>query len=242
MPDHAPLTEDRYGSRLVLVVDSMGYARDVEVPTNVVVTRQPADFDTIKDPQKNMLLYAWSPSAQLRRVIEETRIASLPTLSMTLPSDEVGRAATRAADPLARWMLDELADVLTQYAALVPNQRVTMAFCTTREQSCPVFHIDRVSVRLLCTFKGPGTEWLDDAQAQRKWLGRGDNRKIAGPEAIVYSAQPFQVCLLKGERGWGRKERGVVHRSPRVPSESEGRWYLRVDTGRWSDLRGKGGG
>ena len=226
-----PLTEDRYDSQFVLALDSKGSG--VDVPKNLVGARQPVDFDRIKDPQKNILLYVWSPSAQLQQVIEESRVASLPTLSMTMPSEQIGQAATRAADPLARWVLEELADVLTGYATLVPEKRVTIAFCKTREQSCPLFHIDRLSVRLLCTFKGPGTEWLDDAQAQRRWLGRGDNRKIAGPEAIVYSTQPFQVCLLKGEHGLGQKDCGVVHRSPRVPHESEGRWYLRVDTG-WS--------
>lgn len=231
-PSQAPLAEDRYDSQFVLALDSMGRGADVEVPKNLVVARRPTDFDEIKDPRKNMLLYAWSPSAQLRQVIEESRVASLPALSFTLPSEEIGQAAARAADPLARWMLEELAGVLTGYAALVSNKRVTIAFCKTREQSCPVFHIDRLSVRLLCTFKGPGTEWLDDAQAQRKWLGRGDNRKIAGPDAIVYSAQPFQVCLLKGEHGLGQKDCGVVHRSPRVPPRCDGRWYLRVDPSR----------
>lgn len=230
-PNQTPLAEDHYDSQFVLALDSKGFGADV--PKNLVVARQPVDFDRIKDPQKNILLYAWAPSAQLRQVIEESRVASLPTLSMTMPSEQIGQAATRAADPLARWVLEELTDVLTGYATLVPEKRVTIAFCKTREQSCPVFHIDRLSVRLLCTFKGPGTEWLDDAQVQRRWLGRGDNRKIAGPEAIVYSTQPFQVCLLKGEQGLSQKDCGVVHRSPRVPHESEGRWYLRVDTG-WS--------
>jgi hypothetical protein len=230
-PSQTPLTEDRYDSQFVLTLDSKGSGADV--PKNLVVAMQPADFHRIKDRQKNILLYAWSPSAQLRQVIEESRLALLPTCSLTLPGEEIGQAAARTADPLARWMLEELIDVLAGYATLVPEKRVTIAFCKTREQSCPVFHIDRLSVRLLCTFKGPGTEWLDDAQVQRRCLGRGDNRKIAGPEAIVYSTQPFQVCLLKGEHGSTQKDCGVVHRSPRVPSDSEGRWYLRVDTG-WS--------
>jgi hypothetical protein len=232
-PSQAPLAEDRYDRQFILALDSMGRGADVEVPKNLVVAKRPTDFAEIKDPRKNILLYAWAPSAELLQVIEETRPASLPALSLTVPSEEIGQVAARAADPLARWMLEELVDVLRGYAALVPEKRVTIAFCKTREQSCPLFHIDRLSVRLLCTFKGPGTEWLDDAQAQRRWLGRGDNRKIAGPEAIVYSTQPFQVCLLKGEHGLGQKDCGVVHRSPRVPPASEGRWYLRVDTG-WS--------
>ena len=111
-PSQTPLTEDRYDSQFVLTLDSKGSGADV--PKNLVVAMQPADFHRIKDRQKNILLYAWSPSAQLRQVIEESRLALLPTCSLTLPGEEIGQAAARTADPLARWMLEELVDVLPQ--------------------------------------------------------------------------------------------------------------------------------
>ena len=36
---------------------------------------------------------------------------------------------------------------------------------------CPRFHVDHVGIRMLCTYRGPGTEWLDDEAADRNFLG-----------------------------------------------------------------------
>lgn len=49
-PSQTPLTEDRYDSQFVLTLDSKGSGADV--PKNLVVAMQPADFHRIKDRQK----------------------------------------------------------------------------------------------------------------------------------------------------------------------------------------------
>jgi hypothetical protein len=99
----------------------------------------------------------------------------------------------------------------------------------TLGRTCPLFHVDRVSLRMLCTFRGPGTEWLADADVTRKGLGHGDNAKVMGPGAVIYSVPAFHLCVLKGDAYKGNTGRGIVHRSPSVPSNNGGRWYLRVD-------------
>lgn len=89
-----------------------------------------------------------------------------------------------------------------------------------RAPMCPRFHTDRVGLRLLCTYAGPATEWLDDPQADRRLLGTGS----AGPgdplAALVPDAARIRridtgaVALLKGEAFPGNGGRGVIHRSP----------------------------
>ena len=36
---------------------------------------------------------------------------------------------------------------------------------------CPRLHVDRVGIRLLCTYRGPGTGWVEDASVDRRFLG-----------------------------------------------------------------------
>ena len=59
---------------------------------------------------------------------------------------------------------------------------------------CPQFHVDNLPVRLVCTYLGPGTEWME--------------------HGAVRTAVAGDLVLLKGE-GWvGNEGRGAVHRSP----------------------------
>lgn len=37
---------------------------------------------------------------------------------------------------------------------------------------------DWVGIRMLCTYYGPGTEWIPEAFANRAGLGQGDNEKV----------------------------------------------------------------
>jgi hypothetical protein len=39
---------------------------------------------------------------------------------------------------------------------------------------CPGFHVDRVNLRLVYTYAGPGTEWLEHHSVNRQWLGNVD--------------------------------------------------------------------
>jgi hypothetical protein len=223
---HQP-AEDIYGHHSVLSVSA--HDAHPALPRNLVVVRDWSNIDLLADPAKNILLYPWVPSMPLRHTIAATRFDALPRWTLTLSIERIARAASFAQDDLSRHLLTELAPAFAALASIAPNHKLRLSLCKTTEQSCPLFHTDRVPVRLLCTLRGPGTEWLDDAQVNRRALGRGDNRKIAGPEATVYAAQPFQIVLLKGDAGFGTNNPGIVHRSPAVPGSLDGRWYLRVD-------------
>lgn len=69
---------------------------------------------------------------------------------------------------------------------------------------------------MLCTYRGPGTEWLPDAQVDRTAQSTG-----APNEEIIRFGEPsrfstFWVGLLKGSAYPGSGAHGLVHRSPSV--------------------------
>ena len=83
---------------------------------------------------------------------------------------------------------------------------------TTDSDDCRRFHLDRTRLRLLCTYRGPGTEWLTDAQVDRVALARG-----APNEDIIRFGEPstferFWVGIMKGDPK--KMGHGLVHRSP----------------------------
>lgn len=165
--------------------------------------------------------------------------AIVAALDAALPREElVVRATLRASEPefgrvndalgpiagppVASW-LGELAEL---YGVLADAEQLGLRLCVTRGQPCPRFHVDRVGLRLICTLRGPGTQWLEPAEVDRRRLGlAGTTDEASGllrPGAVVHALEPFDVGIFKGEAWPGNGGRGAVHRSP----PTDGGWRL----------------
>lgn len=107
-----------------------------------------------------------------------------------------------------------LADMLT---CLFNCEQVGLRLTALTSAMCPSFHIDNIPVRLVCTYLGPGTEWLPK-----------EVLKPIAPIAENYEQTNFglyylpkhvqqmkesEVGLLKGKAWEGHEHLGAVHRS-----------------------------
>jgi hypothetical protein len=103
-------------------------------------------------------------------------------------------------------------------ARVVGTPRVAVRLEVARCASCPLFHVDTITVRLICTYVGPGTEWLAAGDADRGELGlrrrslAAANAAIAGDRAQVRRLPAGWVALVKG--ALAAPGGGLVHRSP----------------------------
>lgn len=82
----------------------------------------------------------------------------------------------------------------------------------------PGFLVDPGTVRLVCTYAGPASEWLDDRDVDRALLGTCG---LVPPEvirrgAVVQRCSPLDVVLIKGRRWPGST--GAVYRAPATPA------------------------
>jgi hypothetical protein len=115
-------------------------------------------------------------------------------------------------------------------AALNDRSRVSVRLEVTGLQTCPVFHQDNNVMRLLCTYAGPGTEWLSDDDVDRSQLGLQGRTPAAANAAIARGAphrcEPGDVLLLTGAE-FGERGVGVVHRSP--PTSLGPRLFVTID-------------
>lgn len=92
--------------------------------------------------------------------------------------------------------------------------------------ACRLFHTDTLPVRLVCTYRGAGTEWLDDAACDRSGLGKGDNARICRDPAAIHRIPEGWAGLMKGNLWPGPSTGspgGLVHRSP---PQAAGDWRL----------------
>jgi hypothetical protein len=115
--------------------------------------------------------------------------------------------------------LDCLSDL---YFGLIGCPQVGLRIEVLNTAMCPKFHVDKTGIRLLCTYQGQGTQWLDDEYADRTKLGMASGKLddsqsglILNPQA-VQEVPAFAIALLKGSLWQGNHMHGIIHRSPAV--------------------------
>ncbi|MCW5812642.1 MAG: DUF1826 domain-containing protein [Labilithrix sp.] len=137
-----------------------------------------------------------------------------PLVAELEPSD--GRDAILAD---ARLLLNRWFEI-----ALVPHAYVSLA--VVADSSCHRLHVDRVGRRLLTTYVGAGTEWLDPdaAEAWRR------DRCCWKPSSIERLATG-SVIIMKGCNE--SDDDGLVHRSPPLEPDASPRLLLRICDGEY---------
>jgi hypothetical protein len=87
-------------------------------------------------------------------------------------------------------------------------------------------HVDRVALRLVCTYHGPGTEFVPSERFDRTLLGHALHNGHAGNhvacehEGGVLAAQAGDIVLLKGETWPDNAGRGAIHRSASASAQT----------------------
>ncbi len=124
-------------------------------------------------------------------------------------------------------LVADMAGLVTRFATLAHTRTVRLRLDAVSGDACRRWHRDCVPLRLICTYRGPGTQWVPPA-----W---GD-AVIAQPDADTAQALSFEagdVALFKG-CGWPGQahDGGIVHRSPRIAGTGTSRLVLVLDVAR----------
>lgn len=130
-------------------------------------------------------------------------------LAAALPSMPPSPIAYRTA---RRRLIADIRSLAALFAAIAGLTSIRLRFDHVTDDACWKFHTDAVGLRLLCTYAGPGTEWLDAA---------GHVRRLTA----------MQVAIFKGEAYRDQTHR-ILHRSPPLgqrPPRQRSRLLLCID-------------
>jgi hypothetical protein len=121
--------------------------------------------------------------------------------------------------------IGEWTAVLSDYARLLGDladcAQVSVRLEVIDSDACRKFHCDYVTLRLIVTLAGPGTQWLDNGDALR--LYAGDDLATLRIRDIATG----HVALFKG-REWAPDD-AIVHRSPPIAGSGQQRLVLVID-------------
>jgi hypothetical protein len=147
-------------------------------------------------------------------VVEDTPQAAVDSLAAKLP----------AAAPLD--LLLDIRRLALLFAAVIDTGRVLrIRLEAITGPACHRWHADAVGLRLLCTYRGPGTEWLPLAGGARA-------ARDLDPKALPCESGRIAtgaVAILKGEGFAGNAGFGCIHRSPPASPGERARLLLCID-------------
>lgn len=160
---------------------------------------------------------------------------ALRPLAATAPFTAVAEDAPEAAvDALAAQvngaappdLLRDIHALAVAFAAIADTGgavRIRLEAITGR--GCHRWHADAVGLRLLCTYRGPGTEWLPLTGGAAAARGLDPQALPCPPARLATGA----VGIFKGEGHPGNAGYGCVHRSPPGGPGERARLLLCID-------------
>jgi hypothetical protein len=196
---------------------------------------RPAELRQILNPGVNLCLWQRPAQPEVTRELSHLCASHLPDVrcrtSAASFDDDVSMLLTQQGldpDAFQTWPADlrALADL---FFSVSGGRDVVLRLETTDDDGCRRFHVDRTHLRLLCTYRGPGTEWLTNEQVDRHAQGNGaPNEKIirfGEPSRF----EPFWVGIMKGDAFPGNAGLGLVHRSPQIAGTGQTRVLFCLD-------------
>jgi hypothetical protein len=157
-------------------------------------------------------------------------VDQLPTGRLVLPVSKVRSAVTELMNisempdcAERQLLLDDICLLAHEFNKLFASSYVRLRFDIVTTNKCPKFHIDHVAARLLCTYRGVGTEYsfLDDQKRP----------------AEILSTPNCAAIVLRGTNWPTDCANNLVHRSPEINDGNETRFLFVIDPADNSDER-----
>ena len=149
-------------------------------------------------------------------------VDQLPTGRIVLPVSQVRSAVTELMNisempdcAERKLLLDDICLLAHEFDELFAPTYLRLRFDVVTTNKCPKFHIDHVAARLLCTYRGVGTEYsfLDDQKRP----------------AEIFTTPNCAAIVLRGAKWPTDRANNLVHRSPVINDVNETRLLLVID-------------
>ena len=181
-----------------------------------------ADLSVIHKPGCAAAIWRRQVGPGLQSYLDALDPAVFPRARIMLRPDTVYRTVTELCaasgmpdtDDRTAW-IDDIALLAGQFAILTkaPYLRLRLEVVTT--DACRKFHIDAVTARLICTYRGTGTQY-----------GISTNGTEPSRVFTVTTGMPM---ILRGTLWPSDPPSGLMHRSPPIEGTDEARFVLVLD-------------
>lgn len=159
---------------------------------------------------------------ELQAFLEGLDPGLFPRTRVILRADAVHQAVTGICNAAGMpetdersMLIDEIATLARHFSDLTKARHVRLRLEVVTTNACRKFHIDAVTARLICTYRGTGTQY-------------GISTDGADPRRI-YTVATGMPMLLRGTLWPSDPPSGLLHRSPPIEGTDEARFVLVLD-------------
>ncbi|MEC8037395.1 MAG: DUF1826 domain-containing protein [Pseudomonadota bacterium] len=192
------------------------------IKPNLPRVTDPADLTVLTAPDCPAAIWSRQHSETLSVWLDRLPASQLPrwreTVAVEEVSDAVRDACAEAGTPEGverDELITEIQMLADTFAALMKVAAVLLRLDVITSNACKRFHIDAVSARLICTFRGTGTQLVA--------------AESAGDPGAVLTVSRGSPILLKGTLWPDAPASGLLHRSPPIEGTGETRLVLVFD-------------
>ena len=208
-----------------------------------VIYRKPSQgddpnvFTDIYQEDTNIVIWQREVSSELSTAVEhflKHHTKKTAVLAVTPKSTHKVLCDTFDESNIMTALSDDITLLVDMFCCLFDLESAGLRLTVLDRAMCPRFHVDRIPCRLVTTYQGIATEWLNHNVIDRSKLGAGNQGKSDEESGLFQSVQDIKrlsegdVALLKGENWDETQGAGLVHRSPPV-STGECRLLLTLD-------------
>lgn len=195
-------------------------------------------LSAVRDPACVLALWQRALAGSISNALDRLACAALPTFELVGTAPEVRREAAiairrahLAATGLGRWLESDIAGLCCRFAAVTGMRRMHVRLAAIDNDACRYFHVDRVSYRLLCSYRGPGTQWvLPETPPAPGLHGEALTDALEADPGCIRQAPTCSVLLFRGGTPDSAQPH-LLHRSPPVGGPGTHRLVLTISAG-----------
>lgn len=191
-------------------------------PVGVSTVRDVRGLDNFRDPACAAALWDRKVPADRLAWLAGLNASLLPTGRVILQASAVRETAEHFCDiagtpkgELRDWLIDDIASLAESFASLMGATYLRLRLEAVATNACRKFHLDAITGRLVCTYRGTGTQY-----------GTSENGDDPDQVFTVPTGAPI---LLRGTLWPPEPESGLLHRSPPIEGTGETRLVLVLD-------------
>lgn len=190
--------------------------------TDIGVVQNTASLSAFLEPDCAGLIWQRQTPPEVQNWLDQTDPVLLPRGRVILQPDAVRDTVAHLCDMSGlpsgaeqNWLAEEAAYLADTFAALMDVRYLRLRLDVISTNACRKFHVDAISARLICTWRGTGTQY-------------GFSVNNTEPERIqtVRTGSPF---LMRGTLWPAEPSPGLLHRSPPIEGTGETRLVLVLD-------------
>lgn len=192
-------------------------------PAGVTLVQEAADLARFRDASCAAVVWHREAPADALAWVAQVAPDRLPNGRVVMQAGAVSdtvrhlcAAAQMPPGPHQEWLIADIAQLAQQFATLMeaPYLRLRLQAVTTN--ACRKFHLDAITGRLVCTYRGTGTQY---------------GQMTASDEAPkqIFTTPTGVPILLRGSLWPPQPQTGLLHRSPPIEGSGETRLVLVLD-------------